>query len=131
MNQRTIKTLGVAALGAAFAATGSGAASAADLGETLETTGRQVVSAPPVQEALESGDSVGRMPTKASDVVSPDMPSDVAAAEGGDSGPAEQLLGGLPLGQLSGDALQTDGATGNLGGALPAGGLGGLGLPLG
>jgi hypothetical protein len=140
MKYGTIKTLGVTAVGAAVAASGAGAASAAGVTDTVETASEQVLSAPPVQEATGGGDSLGKMPTKAEEVVSPGMPGEVAAAEGGDGGAPQKLLGGLPIaGQLAGNGLPTDTLTDALGGGLPTGGLptGGLtgalggGLPLG
>ncbi|MDT0380899.1 ATP-binding protein [Streptomyces sp. RKND-216] len=144
MKHGTIKALGVTALGAAFAASGAGAASAADLGETVETTGRQLVSAPPVQDAMAGGDSVARMPTASDDVVASTLPADVAKAEGGEGteggeGGPGKMLGGLPLaGQLAGNSGPTETVTDTLGGGLPtdglpltSGSLGGGGLPLG
>jgi hypothetical protein len=140
MKHGTIRTLGVAALGAAFAASGAGAASAADAGETVETAGRQLLSAPPVQDAMGGGDTIGGLPTGPSDVVSPDMPADVAAAEGGEGGKskAPQMLGGLPVGgQLTGNSMPTETVTEAAGGGLPTKGLPltsgslGDGLPVG
>lgn len=127
MKHGTIKTLGVTALGAAFAASGAGAASAAGVTETLETTSEQVLSAPPVQEATGGGSTVGRMPTSPEDLGSAEMAGDVAAAEGGDGGAPQKLLGGLPVaGQLGGNGLPTDTVTDTVGGGLPT-----EGLPLG
>ncbi len=133
MQHGTLKTLGVTALGAAFAASGAGAASAADVGETVETTSEQVLSAPPVQEAVGGGDQIGKMPSSPDEIVSPDMASDLAAAEGGDAAAPQKLLGGLPIvGQLGGNGLPTDTLTGAVGGGLPTDGLlGGAGLPIG
>jgi hypothetical protein len=141
MKHGTIKALGVTALGAAFAASGAGAASAADLGETVETTGRQLVSAPPVQDVMAGGHSVARMPTAADDVVAPSLPSDVAKAEGGEGGESGEgkMLGGLPLaGQLAGNSGPTETLTDTLDGGvstdglpLTNGSLSGGGLPLG
>ncbi|EST23562.1 hypothetical protein N566_25600 [Streptomycetaceae bacterium MP113-05] len=138
MQHGTIKALGVTALGAAFAVSGAGAASAAaGVGETVETTGRQLVAAPPVQDVMAGGDSVARMPTAAEDVVAPTLPADVAKAEGGDGG--GKMLGGLPLnGELTGNSGPTETVTDTLDGGLPTdglplaeGSLSGGGLPLG
>ncbi|MFR9676178.1 ATP-binding protein [Streptomyces sp. TR06-5] len=133
MKHGTLKTLGVTALGAAFAASGAGAASAADAGTTVETASKQLLAAPPVQEATGGGDSVGRMPTSQDEAVAPSMAEDVAAAEGDDGAAPQKLLGGLPIaGQLAGNGLPTDTVTDAVGGGLPTQGLPlGGGLPLG
>lgn len=135
MKHGTMKTLGVTALGAAFAAAGAGAASAAPLTGEVERASGQVLSAPPVQDAT-GGDSIGKMPTGAEDVVSPDTPA--RAGETGETATQPGgLLGGLPVaGQVTGNNLPTDALTGGglptdqlLGGGLPTDQLLGGGLP--
>lgn len=131
MKHGTIKTLGVAALGAAFAASGAGAASAAGVTETVETASEQVLSAPPVQEATGGGSTIGKMPTSAHELGSAEMAGEVAAAEGGEGGAAPQkLLGGLPVAsQVGGNSLPTETVTDVAGGGLPTQGLPTQGLP--
>ncbi|MCF6524429.1 hypothetical protein [Streptomyces sp. JJ36] len=105
MKHGTMKTLGVTALGAAFAATGAGAAHAGGVTESVETAGGQVLANPAVQDATGKSGSIGRMPTRPEQVVSPGM----AAETGQAATPQGELLGGLPVvGQVTGNALPTD-----------------------
>ncbi|WP_180686574.1 ATP-binding protein [Streptomyces gossypiisoli] len=81
MKQSAAKTLGVAALGAAFAAAGAGAANAApaalpDAGQTLDTVART-------------------LPTEHLNQTLPG--SAEALLTHGSTGPAATLLGGLPM----------------------------------
>jgi hypothetical protein len=117
MKQGTMKTLGVAALGAAFAATGAGTASANGVVDGVESATGHVLSAPPVQQALDGSGTIGRLPTNPHDLVSPDMPQEMAAtaAEAQRSGllgglpvASDLLRGGLPTEQLTGAGLPTD-----------------------
>lgn len=108
MKHASLKTLGVTALGAAVAATGAGAASAVGVTDTVETASKQVLAAPPVQEATGGGDTIGKLPTSPEDVVSPGMADELAAYESGQA-TAPQLLGGLPVTErLSGDTRPLD-----------------------
>ncbi|MEU5366582.1 ATP-binding protein [Streptomyces sp. NPDC005925] len=117
MKQSAAKTLGVAALGAAFAAVGAGAANAApavpEAGQALGTVthsvpAQKVSGALPVasgalatgHNALGSGLAAAR-------------PSLEQALAGGPAAPVHNLIGGLPAGQ-----------------ALPGQGVGLNGLPL-
>ncbi|GAB2798367.1 ATP-binding protein [Streptomyces sp. NPDC054796] len=120
MKQGTKKTLGVAALGAAFVATGSGVASA----DTAETVGaaagaaNQVAQALPLEEATESvpgnngtvrttkdtlGSASENMPGAVGEIVDATAKKD----EGKLLDPVvEKLLGGLPvLGDLAKQGL--------------------------
>ncbi|KOX06965.1 hypothetical protein [Streptomyces sp. NRRL B-3648] len=111
MKQSAAKTLGVAALGAAFAAAGAGAASAApvspDAGKTLDTVTRTL---PPGQviEALPDSGAVKTLKPVAKRGVAAAMPAvgkGAAAAQPvaesvvtqGPTKPVAGLLGGLPL----------------------------------
>ncbi|WP_241028188.1 ATP-binding protein [Streptomyces verrucosisporus] len=120
MKQRTMKTIGVAVLGAAFAATGAGAASAADtlgLGRTAEGA----VKSLPVQEVART-------------LPAPDAPRQArtlpAPAEGKQGqqpntkqhDPVRDLLGGLPLGSPEKPTMLNL-PTGQLTGALQTGKL--------
>lgn len=125
MKQRTMKTIGVAVLGAAFAATGAGAASAADtLG--LGRAAGGAVKGLPVQEVART-------------LPAPDAPQQArtlpAPAEGRsgqqpDAGrpntkqhdPVRDLLGGLPLGSPEKPTMLNL-PTGQLTGALQTGKL--------
>ncbi|BCM69082.1 MULTISPECIES: hypothetical protein [Streptomyces] len=111
MKQSAAKTLGVAALGAAFAAAGAGVASAApaspDAGQTLDTVTRtlppeQVIEALPDSGAVKTLKPVAKrgvaaaMPAvrKGASAAQPMVESVVAE---GPTKPVSGLLGGLPL----------------------------------
>lgn len=115
MKQATVKTLGAAALGAAIAATGAGSAAALGLDGVQQTAG-DLVHTLPVEEAANKlpGES-GEVVTAGTRVVSGEstqLPltsetlSHVADtgsnAVNGDPG---QLLGGLPVGELTDGGL--------------------------
>ncbi|MDL2077250.1 ATP-binding protein [Streptomyces sp. GXMU-J15] len=120
MKQSAAKTLGVAALGAAFAAAGAGAANAApavpDTGAALDTVTRTLPAEnvskalPGAGEALAQGQSAVGAGVAAAQPVAQKVLAD------GPTAPAAALLGGLPVGKV-----------------LPGGGAGtGVnGLPLG
>ncbi|MEU3658374.1 ATP-binding protein [Streptomyces sp. NPDC032940] len=133
MKQSAVKTLGVAALGAAFAAVGAGAASAAPqlpdatgtVGSVARTLPTEAVShvAPGAGTVLEQGRQVaGTGLTAAQPVVGQALGGQLA------DDPAAGLVGGLPAHTLPAPALppQTLPAP-----ALPADGLPVNGLTLG
>jgi hypothetical protein len=129
MKQATVKTLGAAALGAAFAAAGAGTASAVGL-DSVQATAGDLVRTLPVEDTADKlpGDS-GEVVTTGAKVLAGDdatLPlasdtlSHTAQTSGGNSavpGDPSSLLGGLPVGGLP---------VGGLGGGLG----GGTGLPL-
>lgn len=90
MKHGTMKTLGVTALGAAFAATGASAASATEVTDTVSSAAEQTLSAP-------RGDGggpqelIGGLPTETvTDAVGGGLPTGGLPLGG--------LLGGLPVG---------------------------------
>ncbi|MBD0839342.1 MULTISPECIES: ATP-binding protein [unclassified Streptomyces] len=119
MKQSAAKTLGVAALGAAFAAAGAGAANAApavpDAGSALDTVTRTLPaenvskSLPGAGEALAQGQSAVGASLAATQPVAEKVLAD------GPTKPVAGLLGGLPVGQTG----------------LPTQGLPVNGIPLG
>ncbi|MFI5802643.1 ATP-binding protein [Streptomyces sp. NPDC051561] len=128
MKQSAAKTLGVAALGAAFAATAAGSAAAAVGPSVPDAAGAltAVTSALPVDqatsklpagapEALNAGkDALGRSAATAPTTAAQSLP----AGEGAD--PVSGLLGGLPTKGLPTQGLPTQG--------LPTGAVPGLGV---
>ncbi|RLL68577.1 hypothetical protein [Streptomyces sp. Z26] len=111
MKQATLRTLGTAALGAAFVAAGSGSASAIDLTGTLgpvhEPVNQLAQDVAPLQNALVGEGSIAKAPTTPEDVVSEERLAEERSAPGPlgnlSSSNAGELLGGLPLvGQLTG-----------------------------
>ncbi|MEV6175115.1 ATP-binding protein [Streptomyces sp. NPDC051954] len=104
MKQSAAKTLGVAALGAAFAAAGAGSASAApavvpDAGSVLETArlASTALPAEQVTQALPAGEK--EKPAEQSAVLMP-VPSPAFAGWAvatGLTAPVAGLLGGLPV----------------------------------
>ncbi|OEV03643.1 hypothetical protein [Streptomyces oceani] len=93
MKHGTIKTLGVTALGAAFAVSGAGAASAADLTGPVEDVTGGTVSASPLKQLTPGSEAPRTLPAEAngaSDARS-GLPGNVSA-DG-----TQQLLGGIPL----------------------------------
>ncbi|GAA3621005.1 ATP-binding protein [Streptomyces chitinivorans] len=125
MKQRTMKTIGVAVLGAAFAATGAGAASAADtlgLGRTAEGA----VKSLPVQEVART------LPAPDAPQQARTLPAPAEGKQGQQPGakqpntkqhdPVRDLLGGLPLGSPEKPTMLNL-PTGQLTGALQTGKL--------
>ena len=105
MKQSAVKTLGVAALGAAFAAAGAGAATAApelpDTAQTVDSVTRLLPAetvtqvAPGAANGLEQGRRVsGTGLTVAQPVVEQVVAEQLAE---GPTGPAAKLLGGVPV----------------------------------
>jgi hypothetical protein len=117
MKQSAAKTLGVAALGAAFAAAGAGAADAApavpDAGRALGT----VTQSLPAQNVSEALPVAAKVLAQGQNAVGTGLAAAQPATEqllsGGPAGPARDLIGGLPAGQ-----------------ALPGQGVGLNGLPI-
>ncbi|MCX5083674.1 ATP-binding protein [Streptomyces sp. NPDC056121] len=113
MKQSAVKTLGVAALGAAFAAAGAGAASAApalpDAGSALNTvTG--TLPAEKVAQVLPAGtESLTAGKNAAAGGLNAALPAVQKALPTDGSSPVSGLLGGLPVKSLP------------AGGALPVG----------
>ncbi|MFI0505116.1 ATP-binding protein [Streptomyces albogriseolus] len=92
MKQSAVKTLGVAALGAAFAAAGAGAAQAAPA--LPDAPGLDTVT-----QAVPADQVSGALPGTAKPV----------ADELGSQAPGAGLLGGLPLNQLPTQGLNVNG----------------------
>ncbi|MBM7089115.1 ATP-binding protein [Streptomyces sp. NPDC012461] len=113
MKQSAAKTLGVAALGAAFAATGAGAATAApalpDAGSALDTVTQAVPAEnvsgvlPGAERALETGQQVAGTGMTAAQPVAQQLLSE------GPTQPVAGLLGGLPLAGLPTQGLPVNG----------------------
>ncbi|MGW1545019.1 ATP-binding protein [Streptomyces sp. NPDC002309] len=102
MKQSAAKSLGVAALGAVFAATGAGAASAApaalpDAGQALDTVTRTLPAenlhhaVPGSSAALTQGQSTLGLGLRTA------QPAIESVLAEGPTGPAAHLLGGLPV----------------------------------
>ncbi|GGV78258.1 ATP-binding protein [Streptomyces massasporeus] len=114
MKQSAAKTLGVAALGAAFAAAGAGAANAApavpDTAQALET----VTAALPAEQLSQtlpagSGEAVGQGQTLAGTGLAAAQPVAGQLLAQGPAGPAAKLLGGLPVQDLPAHGLPVNG----------------------
>ncbi|MFI6441161.1 ATP-binding protein [Streptomyces sp. NPDC050759] len=118
MKQSAAKTLGVAALGAAFAATGAGAANAAPaVPDATQALGPVSKGLPTenVTKALPGGDEAltQAQPALAAGLATA-QPAIAKVLAEGPAAPVSGLLGGLPVGKL-----------------LPAGGSSLDGLPIG
>ncbi|MGW5614607.1 ATP-binding protein [Streptomyces sp. NPDC003877] len=113
MKQSAAKSLGVAALGAAFAAAGAGAANAApalpDTAQTLET----VTTALPAEQLSQtlpgSGEALGQGQTAAGAGLTAAQPVAEQLLAEGPTGPAAKLLGGLPVQGLPTHGLPVNG----------------------
>ncbi|MFD8230376.1 ATP-binding protein [Streptomyces sp. NPDC059696] len=111
MKQSAAKSLGVAALGAAFAASGAGAANAAlpDTAQTLET----VTAALPAEQLSQtlpgSGEALGQGQTAAGAGLAAAQPIAEQILAHGPTGPAAKLLGGLPVQGLPTHGLPVNG----------------------
>ncbi|RKN46900.1 ATP-binding protein [Streptomyces hoynatensis] len=111
MKQSTVKTLGAAALGAAFVAAAAGSASAAPLSSGVQSTTDDVVHTLPVHEAadtlpgrsgevVETGADMLSGESSALPVADQTLSHTAANAPGQAETllePATQLLGGLPI----------------------------------
>lgn len=118
MMQRTKKMIGIAVLGAAFAAVGTGSAGAAQPLAAGKTAGG-LLKTLPVQEAARTLPAPGE---QARTLPAPQEQARTLPAEQNGKSPVGSLLGGLPLGAT--EKLTGAGApTGNLTGSLPIGGL--------
>ncbi|CAM5609171.1 ATP-binding protein OS=Streptomyces tendae OX=1932 GN=GUR47_16275 PE=4 SV=1 [Streptomyces tendae] len=117
MKQSAAKTLGVAALGAAFAAAGAGAATAApglpDTAQTVDSVARTLPAetisqvAPGAGNALEQGRRIsGTGLTAAQPVVEQVVAEQLAE---GPTEPVAKLLGGVPLKGLPTQGLPVNG----------------------
>ncbi|GGX58040.1 ATP-binding protein [Streptomyces minutiscleroticus] len=112
MKQSAAKTLGVAALGAAFAAVGAGAAEAAPaLPDTGPALGNVAESLPVngVVETLPAGGAVSRGQEVLSNGLTTARPVLESVAKKGPTGPVAGLLGGLPLEGLPTHGLPVNG----------------------
>ncbi|MFF8591229.1 ATP-binding protein [Streptomyces sp. NPDC015220] len=96
MKQSAAKTLGVAALGAAFAAVGAGAANAApavpDAGQPLGAVAREIPTDSVAKQLPGTGETLNQ--------AKPALRSGLATArdvQRGRSGPRAGLLGGMPI----------------------------------
>ncbi|MCT7355901.1 ATP-binding protein [Streptomyces sp. 15-116A] len=117
MKQSAAKTLGVAALGAAFAAVGAGAATAAPavpdtaapaLDAATQTLPAENVSVlPAAKQTLETGKELAGTGLTAAEPVAKEAAKDMVAKD--PTAPAKGLLGGLPLGQLPTKGLNVNG----------------------
>ncbi|MFJ8634310.1 ATP-binding protein [Streptomyces sp. NPDC093568] len=132
MKQSAAKTLGVAALGAAFAAAGAGAANAAPVtpdaaGTALDTVTRTLPAenlsqAPGATEGLAQGQEALATGLSAA------QPAAAQAVAGGPTTVVAELLGGLPVQGLPTETLPVQGLPAAP--ALPTQGLPVNGLPL-
>ncbi|MEU6122431.1 ATP-binding protein [Streptomyces sp. NPDC047123] len=94
MKKSAAKTLGVAALGAAFAAAGAGAANAAPAAPAIPDPSAALG---PVSSLLPVGDAVKALPAGANESLAAGQGA-LGGGLGGAKGPAAGLLGGLPVG---------------------------------
>jgi len=113
MKQSAAKTLGVAALGAAFAATGAGVASAApavpDASSALDTV-TQTLPAENVTKALPgAGETLGQGQGALGAGVAAAQPAVAKVLAGGPAAPVAGLLGGLPVKGLPTHGLPLNG----------------------
>ncbi|NUO46124.1 MAG: ATP-binding protein [Streptomyces sp.] len=104
MKQSAAKTLGVAALGAAFAAAGAGAASAApavpDASQALDTVTKTL----PAENVAQALPGAGEALSQAQPALGAGLAAAQPAAErvlaDGPTAPVAGLLGGLPVGKV-------------------------------
>ncbi|AXE88178.1 ATP-binding protein [Streptomyces sp. Go-475] len=114
MKQSAAKSLGVAALGAAFAAAGAGAANAAapalpDTARTLETATAALPAEQLSQTLPGSGEALGQGQTATSAGLAAAQPVAEQLLAEGPTGPAAKLLGGLPVQGLPTHGLPVNG----------------------
>jgi hypothetical protein len=118
MKQSAAKTLGVAALGAAFAAAGAGAANAApavpDATQALGTVSQGLPTENVTKALPGAGDALTQAQPAVTTGLSAAQPALEKVLADGPTGPVAGLLGGLPVGQI-----------------IPGSGTGLNGLPLG
>ncbi|MCF3137248.1 ATP-binding protein [Streptomyces olivochromogenes] len=115
MKQSAAKTLGVAALGAAFAAVGAGAANAApaaphapQAAQALDTV-TSTLPAGNVSKALPVGEALTHGQAAVGTGLAAAQPVAEKVLAGGPTGPAKGLLGGLPLQGLPTHGLPVNG----------------------
>ncbi|MFF0090764.1 ATP-binding protein [Streptomyces canus] len=104
MKQSAAKTLGVAALGAAFAATGAGAANAApavpDATQALGSVSKGLPTETVTKALPGGGEAVAQaQPTLAAGLATA-QPAVAKVLADGPAAPVAGLLGGLPVGKL-------------------------------
>ncbi|MFI7012903.1 ATP-binding protein [Streptomyces sp. NPDC050164] len=114
MKQSAAKSLGVAALGAAFAAAGAGAANAApavpDTTQTLETV-TQALPAEQLSQTLPgTGEVLGQGQTATGTGLAAAQPVAEQLLAEGPTGSAGKLLGGVPVEGLPAHGLPVNGA---------------------
>ncbi|MEU0947464.1 ATP-binding protein [Streptomyces canus] len=104
MKQSAAKTLGVAALGAAFAAAGAGAANAAPAVPNATQALGSVSKGLPTEKVTKvlpgAGDALAQAQPAVGTGLSAAQPAVQRALSDGPTGPLAGLLGGLPIGQL-------------------------------
>ncbi|MEW2613111.1 ATP-binding protein [Streptomyces sp. NPDC047880] len=124
MKQSAAKSLGVAALGAAFAVSGAGAANAAlpATAQTLETVTTALPAEQLSQTVPGSGEALGQGQAAVGAGHAAAQPAAEQILAGGPTGPDAKLLGGLPVQGLPTQGLPTQG--------LPTQGLSTQGLPV-
>lgn len=140
MKQSAAKTLGVAALGAAFAAAGAGAANAAPVapdaaGSALDSVTRTLPAENLAQSAPGAGAGLAqgvpgwlRVRRRSPPVCPPRNAAAEQAVAGGPTGVVAGLLGGLPVQGAAAEGLPVQGLPVQ---GLPTQGLPVNGLPLG
>jgi hypothetical protein len=112
MKQSAAKTLGVAALGAAFAAAGAGVASAApgpappDTGQALDKASQALAAQDASQAQPGEGAVVGKEQRTAGADRAPEQPATAPLTK-----PVNKLLGGLPVNGPSTDSLKVGGSS--------------------
>ncbi|MEG8276876.1 ATP-binding protein [Streptomyces sp. AHA2] len=113
MKQSAAKSLGVAALGAAFAATGAGAAHAAsslpDTAKALKTVTAALPAEQLSQTVPGSAEALGQGQTAAGAGLAAAQPVAEQLLAEGPTGPAAKLLGGLPVQGLPTHGLPVNG----------------------
>ncbi|MDQ0774918.1 hypothetical protein QF026_003384 [Streptomyces aurantiacus] len=113
MKQSAVKTLGVAALGAAFAAAGAGAANAAPAGPQAGPELSTAVDALPMDVAAKAVPGAGEPLAQGQDVLSSGLtaaqPAVADLLAEGPAGPVAGLLGGLPIQGLPTHGLPVNG----------------------
>ncbi|MFJ4976057.1 ATP-binding protein [Streptomyces coeruleorubidus] len=114
MKQSAAKSLGVAALGAAFAAAGAGAANAAapalpDTAQTLETVTQALPAEQRSQTLPGSGEALGQGQTATGAGLAAAQPVAEQLLAQGPTGPDAKLLGGLPVEGLPTHGLPVNG----------------------